>query len=96
MAVEAEPEVNGQLYSPPDSTNAPTKLDATDSELSDLDENEDDIGEITPAYYDGRVPVFTPTYHQFKNFLVYVRSTSHSFHLYIADLETFYADEQNQ
>lgn len=73
MALDAEPEVNGQLYSPPDSTNAPTKIDATDSELSDLDENDDDIGEITPDHYDGGVPVFKPTYHQFKNFIVYVR-----------------------
>lgn len=73
MAVDAEPAVNGGLHSPPDSTNAP-KHDASDSELSDLEDTEDDIGEITPDHYadDGRVPVFKPTYHQFKSFTVYV------------------------
>jgi len=78
MAIDGDTAVNGQLHSPPDSTNNP-KQDASDSELSDLEENggveenEDDIGEIEPDYYDGRVPVFKPTYHQFKDFIVYVR-----------------------
>lgn len=72
-------EMNG-LHSPPDSN---TK-DASDSELSDLEEEqekpvqpkeEDDIGEIVPSYYsnDG-VPVFEPTMHQFRDFTIYVRS----------------------
>lgn len=36
----------------------------------------DDIGEVVPDHYadDGRVPVFKPTMHQFKDFQVYVRS----------------------
>ncbi|CAG8982063.1 hypothetical protein HYALB_00008790 [Hymenoscyphus albidus] len=75
-------EVNG-LHSPPDSN---TK-DASDSELSDLEEeqpeqpaqptDEDDIGEIVPAYYsnDG-VPVFEPTMHQFKDFTIYMNKVN--------------------
>ncbi|KAH8656944.1 hypothetical protein BGZ60DRAFT_531809 [Tricladium varicosporioides] len=63
------------LHSPPDSN---TK-DASDSELSDIEDQEptaqvptedpDDIGEVYPAYWsnDG-VPVFTPTMEQFKDF----------------------------
>ncbi|TVY19910.1 DNA damage-responsive transcriptional repressor RPH1 [Lachnellula arida] len=66
------PEVNG-LHSPPDSN----MKDASDSELSDLDEEQpeqpglanDDIGEIEPAYYsDDGVPVFLPSMEQFKDF----------------------------
>ena len=36
----------------------------------------DDIGEVVPDHYadEGRVPVFKPTMHQFKDFQVYVRS----------------------
>ena len=69
-------EANG-LHSPPDSN----MKDASDSELSDLDEEQaeqpapasDDIGEIEPSYYsDDGVPVFTPTMYQFKDFTRFV------------------------
>ena len=66
-------EVNG-LHSPPDSN---TK-DASDSELSDLEEEQPappgaDIGEIEPSYYsnDG-VPVFVPSMQQFQDFTLFV------------------------
>lgn len=70
-------EANG-LHSPPDSN----MKDASDSELSDLEEEQpaeqpapagDDIGEIEPSYYsnDG-VPVFVPSMHQFKDFTLFV------------------------
>ncbi|XP_044723912.1 jmjC domain, hydroxylase domain-containing protein [Hirsutella rhossiliensis] len=71
------------LYSPPDSNDA-AKTDATDSELSDLDDepankpteadqekedhDHDDIGEVLPDHWSGNVPVFRPTMHQFKDF----------------------------
>lgn len=70
------PEVNG-LHSPPDSN----MKDASDSELSDLDEEQpeqpalanDDIGDIEPSYYsDDGVPVFLPSMHQFKDFTRFV------------------------
>lgn len=61
------------LHSPPDSNNA-LKLDGSDSELSDLEDQEEDIGDIEPDHYadDGRVPVFKPTMEQFKSFKLYV------------------------
>ena len=60
------------LSSPPDSNNA-IKLDGSDSELSDIeDPEEEDIGEILPDHYEGGVPVFTPTMEQFKSFQHYV------------------------
>lgn len=67
------------LSSPPASNNA-DKLDASDSELSDLDEPEEDIGEVVPDHYadDGRVPVFKPPMSQFKNFQLYVSTTIYS------------------
>jgi hypothetical protein len=39
----------------------------------------EDIGEVVPDHYadDGRVPVFKPTMHQFKDFQVYVRYPRH-------------------
>jgi hypothetical protein len=66
-----------QLHSPPESNKESPSLkhdgSASDSELSDLEELEDDIGDITPAYYsDGCVPVFQPTMAQFKSFKLYV------------------------
>ena len=65
-------EVNG-LHSPPDSN----MKDASDSELSDLEDNPellDDIGDIEPEYYsDGGVPVFVPTMRQFEDFTLFVR-----------------------
>jgi hypothetical protein len=70
------PETDNQLHSPPDShKDSPSlKQDGSDSELSDLEEPEEDIGEIVPAYFadDGRVPVFKPTVAQFKSFSRYV------------------------
>ena len=74
----AAPETEKQLYSPPasnmeDSTSIKHDGAASDSELSDLEDLEEDIGEITPAYYsDGGVPVFEPTMDQFKSFKLYV------------------------
>ena len=59
------------LSSPPDSNNA-LKLDGSDSELSDIEEPEEDIGEVLPDHYEGGVPIFTPTMEQFKSFTPYV------------------------
>jgi hypothetical protein len=102
------------IHSPPTSTSA-LNNDASDSELSDIEENGDripkksqaaqsevesnaaqpstaeteapvaedkgetdanDIGEVVPDHWDdeGRVPVFCPTWNQFKDFQVYVSS----------------------
>jgi hypothetical protein len=77
------------LHSPPDSNNAVKLDGSDDSELSDLDDAiaeelrmdpplsmpvpEDDIGEIEPDHFDGTVPVFKPTMHQFKDFKKFVR-----------------------
>lgn len=74
----AVPETEKQLHSPPasnmeDSTSVKQDGAQSDSELSDLEDLEDDIGEITPSYYsDGGVPVFEPTMDQFKSFKLYV------------------------
>jgi hypothetical protein len=69
-----------QLHSPPESNKESPhshKLEGTDSELSDLEE-EDDIGEIEPAEYsDDGVPIFKPTMAQFKSFKLYVSPTQH-------------------
>ncbi len=62
------------LSSPPDSNNA-LKLDGSDSELSDIEEPEEDIGEVFPDHYEGGVPIFTPTMEQFKSFSPYVSRT---------------------
>ncbi|TVY84137.1 DNA damage-responsive transcriptional repressor RPH1 [Lachnellula suecica] len=66
-------EVSG-LHSPPDSN----LKDASDSELSDLEDEHpapaaDDIDEIEPSYYsnDG-VPVFVPSMEQFKDFTLFM------------------------
>lgn len=75
------------LHSPPDSNNA-AKTDASDSELSELDEEPvladappglpidppvvEDIGEVLPDHWSGAVPVFRPTMHQFKDFKLFV------------------------
>lgn len=67
-----------QLHSPPESNkDSPHshKLDGSDSELSDLEE-EDDIGVVEPdEYSDDGVPIFKPTMAQFKSFKLYVSST---------------------
>ena len=69
------PEPDAQLRSPPQSNkDSPPihKLDNSDSELSDL-EDEDDIGTVEPDHYsDDGVPVFKPTMDQFKSFKLYV------------------------
>lgn len=60
------------LSSPPESNNA-SKLDGSDSELSDIeDPEEEDIGEVLPDHYEGGVPIFTPNMEQFKSFQHYV------------------------
>ena len=69
-------ETEKQLHSPPDSHNDTPSLkhDASDSELSDLEDPEEDIGDVAPDYYadEGRVPVFKPNMDQFKSFSRYV------------------------
>jgi hypothetical protein len=76
------PGVDAQLHSPPESSkDSPSlnKLDGSDSELSDLDD-EDEIGSIEPDYYsDGGVPVFKPTMDQFKSFKLYVRDPTNDY-----------------
>ncbi|WDK10544.1 JmjC domain-containing protein [Colletotrichum graminicola] len=79
------------LHSPPDSNNA-HKSEASDSELSDLDEEavdpsatakedetpvEDDIGDVLPDHWSGTVPVFKPTMHQFKDFKLFMTKVDH-------------------
>lgn len=61
------------IVSPP-SANAAPKIEPSDSELSDLEE-EDDIGEVTPDHEETGVPVFIPSMDQFKNFKLYVGRT---------------------
>jgi hypothetical protein len=101
----AKPAAPVFLNSPPDSNNA-CKSDASDSELSELEdepslddapsaatpepvatpapaapeqatenqaEEEDDIGEVLPDDWSGAVPIFRPTWHQFKDFKKFVR-----------------------
>jgi hypothetical protein len=88
--VDAGAKIHG-LHSPPDSNNA-TKLDGSDSELSDIEDMvedqikaelpeqagteamEDDMGEVVPADWSGKVPIFKPTMHQFKDFKRFVGS----------------------
>ncbi len=68
------PGVLAGLNSPPESNSA-LKDDASDSELSDLepDQETSKIPDAEPAYVsDGGVPVFTPTMEQFKDFQRYV------------------------
>lgn len=74
MAVPAVAAEEAQLRSPPQSNkdSPPQKLDGSDSELSDLEEDMD-IGEVEPDHYsDDGVPVFKPTMEQFKSFKLYV------------------------
>jgi hypothetical protein len=69
--LESEKVRSAGISSPPDSNNA-MKLDGTDSELSDIEEPEEDVGEILPKRYEDGVPVFTPTMEQFKDFTRFV------------------------
>lgn len=94
---------SGFLHSPPDSNNN-LKSDASESELSDLDEEpilsdapapalpsetgQDDIGEVLPDHWSGTVPVFKPTMHQFKDFKRFVRPSSADRRITILTLET--------
>ena len=59
------------LSSPPDSNDA-LKLEGSDSELSDIEEPEEDIGDVVPDRYENGVPIYKPTMAQFKNFAPYV------------------------
>ncbi|KAH8593244.1 hypothetical protein B0O99DRAFT_516058 [Bisporella sp. PMI_857] len=78
-AVPAQ-EVDSHLHSPPDSNKeSPShKHDASDSELSDIEDPEEDIGVIQPEEYadEGRVPVFKPTMAQFKSFTRYMEGVN--------------------
>lgn len=70
--LQNQPTRHGGLHSPPESHKA--KLDS-DSELSDLDE--DDLIDVEPDHYadEGRVPVFKPTMEAFKDFTKFVRAS---------------------
>jgi len=84
------PKLTG-LHSPPDSNNA-AKLDGSDSELSDIEDMDeelpkpapaeaepvDDIGEVLPDHWSGNVAVFRPTMHQFKDFKRFVWDSRYS------------------
>jgi hypothetical protein len=69
------PKVNpGDMTEPRQALTPPTseewnKHDDNTSELSEPDEDEDDFGEVEPAYYyeGGRIPVFTPVRHVIQN-----------------------------
>jgi len=79
MAVPAL-DSGSHLHSPPDSSKeSPSHKNdgsGSDSELSDIEDPEEDIGIVEPESWadDGRVPVFKPTMEQFKSFPRYVRS----------------------
>jgi hypothetical protein len=70
------PGAEAQLHSPPQSNkdSPPSqKLDGSDSELSDLEDDVEEIGTIEPdSYSDDGVPIFKPTMAQFKSFKLYV------------------------
>ncbi|KAF2097157.1 JmjC-domain-containing protein, partial [Rhizodiscina lignyota] len=76
-----EPAHKPSALTPPTSEDLDKRDDAS-SELSELeleedrnlDEEDDDIGDIEPGYYyeDGKIPVFTPTMEQFKDFKKFV------------------------
>lgn len=55
---------------PPASEEA-VKNEDSSSDLSDIEMDQDDIGEIEPAYYyeGGKVPVFTPVSQSFQKLL---------------------------
>lgn len=75
MKAPVAEEMGSHLHSPPESNGtASHKHDGSDSELSDIEDPEEDIGIVEPDHYadDGRVPVFKPTVDQFKSFTRYV------------------------
>ena len=61
IAIKEEP----KLTLTPPASEEMEKMGDSSSDLSDLDMDQDDIGEIEPAYYyeGGKVPVFTPVSH---------------------------------
>ncbi|KAH8820432.1 hypothetical protein F5884DRAFT_849695 [Xylogone sp. PMI_703] len=66
---------NVGLSSPPESNPAlEVKMDTSDSELSDIEDPEDDLADVEPAFWadDGHIPVFKPTPNQFKSFPRYM------------------------
>jgi jmjN domain len=65
------PECRLVIGSPPENTNAALKVEPSDSELSDIEE-EEDIGEVIPDHEETGVPVFKPTMEQFRSFKLYV------------------------
>ncbi|RFU33611.1 hypothetical protein B7463_g2750, partial [Scytalidium lignicola] len=54
------------------------KMDESDSELSDIEDPEDDLADVEPAFWadDGHVPVFKPTPNQFKTFNRYMEKVN--------------------
>jgi hypothetical protein len=81
------------LSSPPDSNDA-LMLDGSDSELSDIEEPEEDIGEVVPDRYEGGVPIFTPTMEQFKSFTPFVSPTRNHYQFVL--LTQSHPDEKDQ
>jgi len=96
---ESDPknDLSNGLSSPPDSNNA-LKMDGTsDSELSDLEDNDEDIGEVVPDGWSAEnntgVPIFKPTMAQFKNFEAYVSSSSQTANWGASNLMRLHVDE---
>lgn len=92
-AVPAQ-ESGSHLHSPPDSTGSRSKEspvhkhEGSDSELSDIEDPEEDIGEVVPDHWadEDRVPVFKPTVEQFKSFPRYVSGPSTSIDIHKANV----------
>ncbi len=65
-AAQTEVPVDKSTLTPPSSVRLPPKADDTStSDLSDIGDDDDDIGEIEPDHYygGGKVPVFKPVSH---------------------------------
>lgn len=84
LPVSEEPRPAG-ISSPPDSSGA-LKLDGSDSELSDIEEPEEDIGEVVPDRYEGGVPIFIPTMEQFKSFTPFVSTSKKPLSIHVANI----------